>query len=156
MPEVRLRQVIAHINNGSINTVANRQLHRRIFICAQADRHFFAVLKELGADNGLAGTDVAIRVRLLGQNATDDDWHELTVDQLETGTYVSWNTVVYEDDDNKTLTLDVDYLLGAGVKVAAFFLDNVQDAGMAPIPEPATVGLMMFGLAGIFVRRKKR
>lgn len=112
--------------------------------------------KSYGADNGLTGYDVALQVRLLGYNDLDDSWHEITVDQLEHGIFLTWDAVVYDDDPNKTITLDVDWLAGAGVYGAAFFLGNVQDAGVAPIPEPATVGLVMFGLAGIFVRRKNR
>ena len=109
-----------------------------------------------GADNGLNPGDVALRVRLLGTNDLDDDWHEISVADLEHGIFLTWDVIVYDDDDNKTITLDVDFVAGDGTYAAGFFLDDVIDAGNAPIPEPATVGLVVFGLAGVFVRRKNR
>lgn len=139
-------------------------------VIAQGDLYYDLVLNEgksfqftslfyddtYGADNGLAAGEVALKVRLLGPNDLDDAWHELTVAQLQSGTFLSWDVVVYQDDIAKSITMDVDYAQGAGVAAAGFFLDDVQDAGSAPIPEPATISLMMFGLAGIFVRSKRK
>jgi PEP-CTERM motif-containing protein len=113
------------------------------------------------ADNGgLAANDVALRVRMLGLNDLDDVWHDITVAQLEKGIFMLWDVIVYDDDASKTVTMDIDFVNGAGTHPAGFFLDKVMDAGnapamMGPIPEPATLGLVMFGLAGVFVRRNK-
>ena len=109
-----------------------------------------------GTTNSLAGTDVALKVRLLGPNDFDDSWHEITVAQLESGTFLSWDVLVYDDDITKCITMDVDYVNGAGVAASGFFLDNVLNVGSAPVPEPATLGLMVFGVAGIFARRRRK
>ncbi len=109
-----------------------------------------------GTENNLQGSDVALSVRLLGENDPDDDWHDITVAELEGGIFMSWDVIVYTDDANKTVTLDVEYVNGDGSVAAGFFLDNVQPAGAAPIPEPATVGILLVGAAGLIARRRSR
>lgn len=108
-----------------------------------------------GNNNGMDDADIALEVRLIGPNDLDDTWHQITVAELEAGVFLSWDVVVYDDDVDKSLTIDINYVEGEGDAAAGFFLDNVQDAAAAPIPEPATLGLMLFGAAGIFVRRKR-
>ena len=107
------------------------------------------------AHGGLAADDIALEVRLLG-GSTDDEWHKITVAQMEIGTFLTWHVIVYTEDIGKSLILDVKYVRDDDTLVAGFFLDDVQPAGNTPpIPEPATVGLVLFGLAGIFARRKR-
>lgn len=143
------------------NTIAAGDLYYDLVLNEGKQFQFAALFYDstYGTDNGLAGADVALRVRLLGLNDLDDAWHDITVAQLEAGSYQIWDVIVYDDDAVKGITLDVDFVNGAGAYAAGFFLDSVQDAGNAPattgvVPEPATVGLVMFGLAGVFVRRK--
>lgn len=115
--------------------------------------------KTYGDDNGgLADGLIAMKVRLLGENDLDDTWHEITVGQMEHGYFLTWFATIYSDDAKKMITLDIEFVNGAGQHPCGFFLDNVADAGPDPlgvIPEPATVSLVLFGMAGIFARRKK-
>jgi hypothetical protein len=110
-----------------------------------------------GTDNGLNDADVALKVRLLGDNDVDDTWHEITVAQLEAGIFLSWNVTIYDDDATKAITMDVDFVNGDGAYAAGFFLDSVADTGNAPlVPEPASIGLVLFGVAGLFARPKRK
>ena len=102
----------------------------------------------------LVGTDVALEVRLINLSdnpATFENWHEITVDELEAGIYMIWRTQAPTGD---TIRTEVVWGLGDGIGASAFFLDNVVD-GLVTIPEPATVSLIGLGIGFLLMRRKK-
>jgi hypothetical protein len=105
---------------------------------------------------GLSGTDVALQVRLIDPSAapgTEDAWHDITVAQLEAGIYLNWKVEAAADE---IVTTQVVWVNGDGVGAAGFFLDNVIDGvGGGNVPEPASVGLLLMGLSGLFMRRRK-
>jgi len=107
---------------------------------------------EYGQTEGLQTTDVALRVQLVGANLSPADTeHDILVSDLRHGIVLKWDVTLPADEK---LTLDVAWVNGEGTGAAAFFLNNVRDAGQ--VPEPATVGLVLFGLAGVFVRRSRK
>jgi len=104
---------------------------------------------------GLVGTDVALQVRLLDPSAapgTEDAWHDITVAELEAGIYLKWRVEASADE---IVTTEVVWAKGDGVGAAGFFLDNVVDGVSGSVPEPASVGLLLMGLGGLFMRRRK-
>ena len=101
----------------------------------------------------LAGTDVALSVRLIEPAANPDPadgWLDITVDELLAGIYMVW---LVEAPAGETITTEVVWVSGDGVGAAAFFLDNVVDG--VTIPEPATISFIAFGLGAMFLRRRK-
>jgi len=99
---------------------------------------------------------VALQVRLIDPSAapgTEDAWHDITVAQLEAGIYLNWKVEAAADE---IVTTQVVWVNGDGVGAAGFFLDNVIDGvGGGNVPEPASVGLLLMGLSGLFMRRRK-
>jgi len=102
---------------------------------------------------GLASTDVALAVRLVDPSANpdpNDGWQTITVGELEGGIYMTWRVGA---SAGETISTEVVWVNGDGVGAAAFFLDNVVDG--VTVPEPATIGFLVFGLGAIFLRRRK-
>ena len=101
----------------------------------------------------LAGTDVALSVRLIEPAANpdpNDGWQDIEVDELLAGIYMIWNV---QAPAGETIITEVVWVNGDGVGAAAFFLDNVVDG--VTIPEPATISLIGMGMGLLFLRRRK-
>jgi hypothetical protein len=109
----------------------------------------------LAANPTLQGSAEAFQVRVVNSSvgaAADAGWTSITIDQLVAGKYITWDVAGLAGD---TIETQVRWSHdGSEIGAAGFFVDNVTDNPSNPIPEPATVGLVLFGLAGVFVRRR--
>jgi len=144
-------------DNGSGSSVAQDggqndsvDIHRQNYVLGTKDgvsrRFDFSVLFY---DPSLADDDATVvtRVILTGSAGTEgSNYQDLTAAQVRAGTMVTFDVLAAAGEE-LTVNIDTTY-----TKAAGFFLDAVTPMAN---PEPATLGLLALGAAGLVMRRRR-